>query len=111
MHIVKSVGVLSVANIFGLIYACLGLIFLPIFLLVGLVGGIAGDKAAFSSVVGVVLAFIMPIMYGVMGFVMGAIGAALHNLFAGWIGGIEIRTEPVARLEISGSVMPLAPSS
>jgi len=101
-----------VARILGLIYACLGLIFVPISLLFGLLGGIADDKAAvFSGVVGVVLAFIMPIMYGVMGFVMGAIGAALYNLFAGWIGGIEIRTEPVARLEISGSAMPLAPSS
>jgi hypothetical protein len=31
MHIVKSVGVLSVAKILGVMYACLGLIFAPFF--------------------------------------------------------------------------------
>jgi hypothetical protein len=29
-------------------------------------------------------------MYGVMGLVGGAVGAALYNLVAGWIGGIEV---------------------
>jgi hypothetical protein len=28
-----------------------------------------------------------------MGFVMGAIGAALYNLFAKWIGGIEVQVQ------------------
>jgi hypothetical protein len=44
MHIVKSVGVMSVAKIMGLIYGCMGLIFVPLFLLVGLVGSMAGQQ-------------------------------------------------------------------
>jgi len=36
----------------------------------------------------------LPIFYGVLGLVAGAIGAALYNLFAGMLGGIELETEP-----------------
>ena len=94
MQIIKSVGVLSVGKVFGLLYGCLGLIFVPIFLIVGLVGSFAGPKEfPFSGVLGIVLAFSMPIFYGVMGFVTGAIGALLYNLIAGWIGGFEVQLE------------------
>jgi hypothetical protein len=94
MNVIKSVGVLSVAKILGLIQACLGVILIPFFLLIGLAGTLAGrQQSPFAGMVGLVLAFCMPIIYGVMGFIMGAIGAALYNLFANWIGGIEIRVE------------------
>jgi hypothetical protein len=94
MQIIKSVGVLSVGKIFGLLYGCMGLIFVPIFLIVGLVGAMAGPKQfPFSGVLGIVLAFAMPIFYGVMGFVMGAVGALLYNLIAGWVGGFEVQLE------------------
>jgi hypothetical protein len=94
MHIIKSVGVLSVAKIMGLIYGCLGLIFIPFFLLIGLLGSLAGkQQSPFAGVIGLVLAFCLPIIYGVMGFIMGAIGAALYNLFAKWIGGIEVQVQ------------------
>jgi len=36
---------------------------------------------------------ILPIFYGVVGFIAGAIGAALYNLIAGMVGGIEIEVE------------------
>jgi hypothetical protein len=94
MHIIKSVGVLSAAKIMGLIYGCLGLIFIPFFLLIGLLGSLAGkQQSPFAGVIGLVLAFCLPIIYGVMGFIMGAIGAALYNLFAKWIGGIEVQVQ------------------
>lgn len=94
MHIIKSVGVLSVAKIMGLIYACLGLIFIPFFLLIGLLTSLAGkQETPFAGMIGMVLAFLLPIIYGVMGFIMGAIGAALYNLFAKWIGGIEVQVQ------------------
>ncbi|MGO9124746.1 MAG: hypothetical protein ACLP6G_07630 [Terriglobales bacterium] len=107
MHIIKSIGVLSVAKMMGLIYGCLGLIFIPFFLLVGLVGTLAGkQQSPFSGMVGLVFAFLAPILYGVMGFIMGAIGAALYNLFAKWIGGIELQVQsPVPQLP-AASVTP-----
>jgi hypothetical protein len=94
MHIIKSVGVLSVAKIMGLIYGCLGLIAIPFFLLIGLAGSLAGkQQSPFAGMIGLVLALLAPILYGVMWFIMGAIGAALYNLFAKWIGGIEVQVQ------------------
>lgn len=91
MHIVKSVGVLSVAKIMGLIYGCLGLIVVPVFLLMAVAGLFAGSgKAPFAGVMGIMLAVVVPIFYGVMGFVLGAIGALLYNVFANLIGGFEL---------------------
>lgn len=103
MHILKSVGVMSVAKIMGLVYGCLGLIFVPIFLLIGLVGSMAGQqKTPFAGAIGVFLAVLMPLFYGVLGFIMGAIGALLYNLFANLVGGFELELE-------SRAVVPVAP--
>jgi hypothetical protein len=94
MHIVKSLGVLSVAKIMGLIYGCMGLIFAPLFLLVGLIGSLAGaQKSPFAGIFGMVLAIMMPVLYGVLGFIAGAIGALLYNVFARWVGGVEVEVE------------------
>ena len=91
MHIVKSVGVLSVAKIMGLIYGCMGLIFAPIFLLIGVLGSFAGQSnGMFAGLFSVVGAIFLPLFYGVLGFIAGAIGALLYNLFARWVGGFEL---------------------
>ncbi len=103
MHILKSVGVLSVAKIMGLVYGTLGLIFMPIFLLVGFAGMMTGGRGSvFSGVAGIVLAIFLPVLYGGMGFVMGAISALLYNLFAKWIGGIEVQVESRAASFLPG---------
>jgi len=113
MHVVKSVGVMSIAKIMGLLYACLGLIFIPFFLILGFVGAFAGhDQAPFAGIVGVVFAILMPVLYGAMGFVCGAIGALLYNALAKWVGGFELELDvqpggPVAPYPIN----PSAPSS
>jgi hypothetical protein len=94
MHIIKSIGVLSVAKIMGLIYGCMGLIFAPFFLLFGLIGSLAGQgKTPFAGIFGVVLAILMPIFYGVLGFIAGALGALLYNLFARLVGWFELELE------------------
>jgi hypothetical protein len=94
MHIIKSVGVLSLARILGLIYGCMGLIFAPFFLLFGLLAALAGqEKGPFAGIFGVIFALLMPVFYAAIGFVMGAIGALLYNLFARWVGGFELEIE------------------
>jgi hypothetical protein len=94
MHILKSVGVMSVAKIMGLIYGCMGLFFIPFFLIFAVAGSMAGqNKFPLAGAVGVVLALAMPIMYGFMGFIAGALGALLYNLLAKWIGGFELELE------------------
>ncbi len=91
MHIIKSVGVLSVAKIMGAVYGVGGLLFLPIFLLVGLVSSIVGGRDhPFGALAGLAMGIMYPILCGVMGFLTGAIGAALYNLAAKWIGGIQL---------------------
>jgi len=102
MHILKSVGVMSVAKLMGLLYGCLGLIFAPIFLLIGLLGSFAGsDKTPLAGVFGVVFAILMPLLYGAMGFVTGAFGALLYNVLAKWVGGFEFELEPQASLPVA----------
>jgi hypothetical protein len=94
MHIIKSVGVLSVAKILGLVYACLGLIFTPLFLLMGLLGSALGQQnSPLAGIFGIGFAVLMPVLYGAVGFVGGAIGALLYNLFAKWVGGFELQIE------------------
>jgi len=98
MHIVKSVGVLSVAKILGLLYGCMGLIIAPLFLMMGLMGSALGQQNSplagiFGVGFGIGLAVFAPVLYGAMGFVMGAIGALLYNLFARWVGGFELEIE------------------
>ena len=108
MHIVKSVGVLSVGKIMGMIYACMGLIFAPLFLLIGLMGSALGQqKSPVAGIFSVGFAVLMPVIYGVMGFIIGMIGALLYNLFAGWVGGFELELE--ARPTFTTAPYPLVP--
>ena len=85
---------MSFAKIMGLIYGCLGLIFVPFFLLFAVAGSMAGqDKLPFAGIFGILFAILMPILYGVMGFVMGAISALLYNVIAKSVGGLELELE------------------
>jgi hypothetical protein len=94
MHIVKSVGVLSVAKIMGMIYGCMGLVFAPFFLLVGLMGSTLGQhNSPLAGIFGVGFAVLMPVFYGGIGFISGLIGGLLYNLFARWVGGFELELE------------------
>jgi hypothetical protein len=114
MHIVKSVGVMSVAKIMGLIYGCMGLLAAPFFLLAGVLSSIVnhGRSSAagmFGMGFGLVLAIFIPVIYGLMGFVMGAIGGLLYNAFAGWVGGFELDLE--ARPETLTAPYPIVPAA
>ena len=90
--IVKTVGVLSVGKVFGCLYALLGLIIGGLFSLLSLAGfaaggGDAGPAALLFGVGGII---IFPVFYGVVGFIAGIITAALYNVVASIVGGIEI---------------------
>ncbi|MGA9979354.1 MAG: hypothetical protein WBQ08_12085 [Candidatus Sulfotelmatobacter sp.] len=112
MHIVKSFGVMSVAKIMGVTYACMGLLFAPLFLLFGLLGSmVRQENSPFAGIVGVVIAVLLPFFYGAVGFIGGAIGALLYNLFAKWVGGFEVEVElrpttPVAPYPIIPAATP-----
>jgi hypothetical protein len=107
VHIIKSVEVFSVAKIAGLLYFCLGLILSPIFLLLGLLGSALGQKSPVAGLFGVGFAVLMPFLYGIFGFIAGLIWALLYNLFAGWVGGIEVELE--IKPAITAAPYPLVP--
>jgi hypothetical protein len=82
-----SVG--QTARVLGILYALMGLVFLPFIALPVLM-----SPEQFGFGIGFLLA--VPILYGVFGFIFTAIGCALYNWVAGKVGGIEISldTEP-----------------
>jgi hypothetical protein len=124
MHRIKSVGVMSVAKVMGLIYGALGLLIVPIFLVIGLASSMAIKQAqqatganlpaAMGPIFAILMAIAAPIMYGLMGFVTGAISALIYNLIAGWVGGIEMELEiapiqPVLPIQPTMPPLPQAP--
>lgn len=99
--VVRRIGVLSLAKIMGAIYAGFGLIAGAIFALFSIFGAAIGAAAAGSSeplvgvLFGVGAVIFMPLFYGLMGFVGGIFSAALYNLVAGSLGGLELELAEV----------------
>lgn len=94
--VIRRFGIWSVARLYGLLSAAMGL-------LVGLGIAVAstvgmsmaeGDEPPFlAGIFGVGAVVILPIFYGVMGICAGAIGAALYNMLAGVVGGVTLDVE------------------
>lgn len=94
--VIKSVGVVSVGKIYGVMTAAVGLLAGIVVAFASMVGaGMSGSEelGMFGPMMGIGAVIVLPIIYGCFGFVGGLIGAALYNLFAGLVGGVEIQTE------------------
>lgn len=102
MTIVRRVGVLSVGKVLGLVYALLGLIFGAFFTVFAILGTAAsrprGAGAGGSLLIGVGAVIFIPLLYGAIGFVGGVIVAAVYNVVASLVGGIEIELEQPPRV-------------
>ncbi|MYA17492.1 MAG: hypothetical protein F4Z28_12410 [Gammaproteobacteria bacterium] len=88
MKEVKRIGVLSVGKIFGIVGAVFGVIaglFLALF------SGALGEPFLggnwFVQLIGLTL------IYAIASFVGGVIYAALYNLVASWVGGVQIELD------------------
>jgi hypothetical protein len=100
---IKRVAPLQTGKMMGVLYACMGLIFLPFFALAGVAGVFAQQTQQAQSpgtapaviIAAMMFGFgiFMPVFYGVFGFIFGVISAAMYNLIARWIGGIEVEVE------------------
>jgi hypothetical protein len=63
MHVLKSVGVMSVAKLMGVIYGCTGMLGAPIFLMAAFIGPAAGrQKQPLRRFPGVGLTIMAPIL-------------------------------------------------
>ena len=83
---IRRFGVGQTAKMLGVLYALMGVVLIPIFL-------VATMYAPDATGYGMGVAIALPVIYGVIGFVFTAIGCAIYNLVAGWIGGIEVEIE------------------
>jgi len=87
MSVLKHVGVLSAAKIMALLGLVIGLIYGVIFSL--LLPTI--PRLAALAGMGAVALIIGGIVFGAIGgFIYGAVVAFLYNVFAGWVGGVQI---------------------
>jgi hypothetical protein len=99
MMVLKSVGVLSAGKVSGTLCALIGILiggFLALFSLAGVAmqaQGQGGGPQIPAIFLGVGALVIVPIFYGVIGFISGILYAALYNLIAAVVGGIELELE------------------
>ena len=101
--VVRALGIGSVAKMLGAIYGTFGLIAGGIISIVAMFGGAIASQdemGAAGPLVGLLFGvgaiIILPIVYGLMGAVAGALAALLYNVFAGVVGGIELRVDSTA---------------
>ncbi|HLX06251.1 MAG TPA: hypothetical protein VKY89_00160 [Thermoanaerobaculia bacterium] len=96
--VIRRLGILSVAKLQGALYALIGLIVGGVFALFSLFGAALGGafssgshgNSIFGAAFGLGAIILFPILYGLLGFVAGLLVAALYNLVAGVVGGVEI---------------------
>ena len=98
MRRIKRFAPLQLGKMLGILYAFMGLIFVPFFLLASIFGAMiphkqGGPPAAATAAFGVGFTLMIPVLYGVLGFIAGIISAWIYNLVAKWIGGIEVEVE------------------
>jgi hypothetical protein len=104
--VINSVGVMSFARLMGALYGCLGLIFAPLLLFIGTLESLAGHGKTPFAGLGIGFAIIAPFLYGALGFIFGVIGAALYNLVASWVGGIELELAAPERSDVPAAGHP-----
>ena len=92
--VIKRIGVLKLAIFQGALMAAFGLLAALFFIAFGsMFAGLSGQNGGAMMGGGLIGLILFPILYGIIGFIGGAIAAALYNLVAGIVGGIEIEVE------------------
>ena len=90
---VKSVGVLSMGKMMGIMYALIGLIaggIVSLMAMAGVAAGAGKDGGGAAMLFGTGAIIMLPLFYGVMGFIGGIIMGFIYNIVAGIAGGIEM---------------------
>jgi hypothetical protein len=98
---ITRIAPLSVGKVAFVLYAGLGLIVGAIIALASVLGATIGaangdHSAIFGAIFGVGAVILLPLMYGIFGALGGMLMAALYNLTAGFVGGVEFTIESTA---------------
>ncbi len=98
--IVRRIDPLSLAKVSAVLYALMGFILGCFFGLFSLLG-IAADQGSEPPIAGLIFGagavVVFPILYAVVGFLGSLLMAALYNVAARFIGGIELDLEDTTR--------------
>ena len=91
---IKRIAPLQAGKILAILYGAMGLLFVPFFLLMSFImSRLPNAPAGLPFFFGAGFAIAAPVFYAIMGFLIGVIGAAIYNLVASWVGGLEIEVE------------------
>jgi hypothetical protein len=91
--VIRRIGPLSCAKMAGTLYAVIGLIVGGVVSLIAIAGGFGANtehSSAIGAMIGTGSIIVFPIMYGCMGFIGTLIAAALYNVLASAVGGVEV---------------------
>jgi hypothetical protein len=115
MYRIRRFGILKTATVVAVMYMLIVAVFVVPFLLLALVASPSDSTSSVGGVGGVlVIGLASIVLYGLLGWVFTAIAAAVYNLAAGWVGGIEVQVETVAPpppVPAWGTPPPAPPSS
>lgn len=96
MSVLKRVSPASAFKVGLVAYGIVGLILGVFCSLIAVLIAVAGVSFApnarmpFLHSVGVFAVILCPIVYGIIGGIAAVIAAAIYNLAAGWVGGVEV---------------------
>jgi len=83
---IRRVDPMQAAKVTGILYGIVGLIIAPLLYF-------AQQMNPTPSPFGPGFIIAIPVLYAVCGAIITAISAALYNLVAGWVGGVEVELE------------------
>lgn len=93
MATVKRIGPGSAFKVGLALYGFLGVIVGVIFASISMLGGALAtgtESGVLRMFFGVGAIIVVPVCYGIIGGIGAVITAALYNLIAGWVGGLEV---------------------
>ena len=97
MFRIRRFGVMKTATVVAVMYMVIVAVFVVPIALIGLLIAPSQGSEAGTTVVGIVIFGAVAILaYGLIGWIFTALAAAIYNVAAGWVGGIEVQVETVA---------------
>lgn len=90
----KRIGLLSYAKLMTLGMATFGLFYgLALALILKFGNAPVSAEDQILKTLGFWLILVAPIIYAIIGFIIGILTAWIYNIFASWVGGIELEFE------------------
>jgi hypothetical protein len=95
MYRIRRFGVMKTATVVAIMYMLIVGVFVVPFAVLGLL--VAPSQGGAGTAGGIIVIGLVAIFgYGLLGWVFTAVAAAVYNLAARWVGGIEVQIETVA---------------